>query len=164
QSNSFALISYNLTDVHAMARAIYVTSGDEIKDANNMIDDQPTTTYTFAASDGSPAAVVDLGKVTKLRRISALYSPREGNVEFFILESLPGMRQDNAPKTLKFDQAALANMKSVGSVVDNGTGRAAIDFPETMGRYVMVKWTPATPNDSAFSVAEIAAFGEGKGG
>ena len=55
-------------------------------------------------------------------------------------------------------------MKSVGSVVDNGTGRAAIDFPETMGRYVMVKWTPATPNDSAFSVAEIAAFGEGKGG
>ena len=163
QSNSFALISYNLTDLHAKARALYVSSGDEVNRANNMIDDQPSTTYAFASSDVSPTTVIDLGKITKLSRISTLYSPRPGNVEFFVLESLPGSRPEKAPKTLKLDEAALANMKSVGLVMDNGTGRAAIDFPETTGRYVMVKWAPAT-QDTPVSVAEIAAFGGGKAG
>jgi hypothetical protein len=158
QSDSFALISYNLTDLHAKARALYVSSGDELKQANNMIDDQPSTSYSFASGDASPTAVIDLGKVTKVRRISALYSPRQGNVEFFVLESLPGSHQEVAPKTLNLDDSALANLKSVGSVMDDGTGRAAIDFPETTGRYVMVKWSPAA-GEGAFSVAEIAAFG-----
>lgn len=163
QTESFALISYNLTDVHARARALYVSSGDDIKGANNMIDDQPSTTYTFASSDASPTTVIDLGKVTKLRRISTLYSPRPGNVEFFVLESLPASHPENAPKTLQLDDAALASMKSVGLVMDNGTGHAAIDFPETTGRYVMVKWSPAT-QDTSLSVSEIAAFGGGKTG
>src|ERR1700736_5267134 len=142
-SDSLALISYNLTDVHSKARALYVSSGDDVKQANNMIDDQPSTTYSFAPADNAPTAVIDLGKGTKLSRISTLYSPRQGNVEFFVFESLPGARQENAPKTLKLDDAALANLRSVGLVMDDGTGRAAIDFPETTGRYVMVKWAPA---------------------
>lgn len=163
QSDSFGLIRYNLTDLHAKARALYVSSGDEVKDANNMIDDQPSTIYTFASNDASPMAVIDLGKVTKLNRISALYSPREGNVEFFVLESLPGSRPESAPKTLKLDDTALEGMKPVGMVMDNGTGRAAVDFPETTGRYIMVKWARAT-QDTPFSVSEIAAFGGGKEG
>jgi hypothetical protein len=36
-----------------------------------------------------------------------------------------------------------------------------VDFPETTGRYILLKWTPAEPG-SAFSVAEIAAFGNEK--
>ncbi len=163
QTDSFGLISYNLTDVHAKARALYVSSGDDIKGANNMIDDQPSTAYTFASSDTSPTAVIDLGKVTRLRRISTLYSPRSGNVEFFVLESLPASHPENAPKTLKLDDSASASMKSVGLVMDNGTGHAAIDFPETTGRYVMVKWSPAA-QDAPFSVSEIAAFGGSKTG
>jgi hypothetical protein len=163
QTDSFGLISYNLTDVHAKARALYVSSGDDVKGANNMIDDQPSTAYTFASSDTFPTAMIDLGKVTRLRRISALYSPRPGNVEFFVLESLPASHPENAPKTLKLDDAASASMKSVGLVMDNGTGHAAVDFPETTGRYVMVKWSPAT-QDAPFSVSEIAAFGGGKTG
>jgi hypothetical protein len=157
RSDSFALISYNLTDVHAKARALYVSSGDEIRAANNMIDDQPSTTYKFASGDLEPTAVIDLGKVTTLRRITALYTPRPGNVSFYVLESLPGSPA-NAPKTLKFDNAALANLKAVGSVSD-GSGRAAIDFPETTGRYILVKWSGAGESETPFSVAEIAAFG-----
>jgi len=68
---------------------------------------------------------------------------------------LPG--NGNA-KTVKLDDTALANMKSVGSVTD-GTGRAAIDFPETTGRYILVKWAGASESDQPFSIAEIAAFG-----
>src|SRR5437879_12295191 len=98
-----------------------------------------------------------------------LYSPRHLSVDFFILQSLPGAEQGNkapaaasSPKTLRLDDSALAKLTSVGSIMDEGSGRAAINFPEMSGRYIMVKWTPATQQDTAFSVAEISAFGGNK--
>jgi hypothetical protein len=157
-SDSFALISYNQSDVHTKSRAAYVSSGN-IREANNMIDDQSATTYTFASGDSQPTAVIDLGRVTNLRRITALYTPRPGIVSFYVLESLPG--QANSTKTLKLDDAALANLKPVGSVAD-GSGRAAIDFPETTGRYILVKWAGTAEDGKPFAVAEIAAFGGGR--
>lgn len=163
-SDSFALISYNLTDVHAKARALYVSSGDAIKQANNMIDDQPATTYAFSANDSTPTTVIDLGRVTTLRRISTVYSPRQGNVDFFVVQSLPGGRGNAAgntqsvPRTLRLNDTAFADMQMVGSVAD-GSGRAAVDFPETSGRYIVLRWTPVTQQDKPFTVAEVAAFG-----
>ena len=167
KSETFALINYSLTDLHAKSRAAYVSSGDDLRQANNMIDDQPATDYSFASSDATPAAIIDLGKVTTLRRISTLYSPRHVSVDFFILQSLPGAGQGNkapasSPKTLRLDDSALAKLTPVGSIMDEGSGRAAINFPEMSGRYIMVKWTPATQQDTAFSVAEISAFGGNK--
>jgi hypothetical protein len=156
-SSTYGLISYNLTDVHAKSRAIYVSSGDEIRSANNMIDDQSTTTYKFAPSDAEPTAIVDLGRVTSVRRITALYTPRPGKVSFYVLESLPGNGQ-SSPHTLKLDSSTFANLKPVGTITD-GTGRAAIDFPETTGRYILLKWEGVAQPDQPFSVAEIAAFG-----
>jgi hypothetical protein len=49
-------------------------------------------------------------------------------------------------------------MQRVGSIADNDSGRAAVDFAETTGRYLLLKWTPAE-SGSTFSIAEIAAFG-----
>lgn len=159
-SDSFALISSNLSDVHSRARAAYVSSG-EIQEANNMIDDQSATTYKFGPGDNEPTAVIDLGEVRSLRRITALYTPRPGIVSFYVLKSLPGQPSSN--KTMKLDDAALANVKAVGSVSD-GSGRAAIDFPETTGRYILVKWKGTAEDDKPFSVAEIAAFGGSRSG
>jgi hypothetical protein len=159
-SDNVAMVSYNVTDLHAKARAIYVSSGEDVKQANNMIDDQPGTVYNFAPPDQAPTAVVDLGKVTKLRRISALYSPGRGKLDFYVLQSLPGGPQASA-KSLQLDEASMAGMQRVGSVTDEGSGRAAVDFPETNGRYILVKWTPAE-SGAPFSVAEIAAFGGAK--
>ncbi len=159
RSESFALINYNLTDVHARARALYVSSGDDLKQANNMIDDQPATNYSFSPHDAIPTAVIDLGKATTLRRISALYSPGSGNLDFFVLRALP-----NSSKTqsLHLDDTTLGAMQHVGSVTD-GSGRAAVDFPATSGRYIVLKWTPAAQGEP-FSVAEVAAFGGEKNG
>src|ERR1700730_13777613 len=83
--DSFGLISYSLTDLHARARALYVSSGEDLTQANNMIDDQPATSFTFASTDAAPAAVIDLGKVTTLQRISAVYAPQQGRVDFYVL-------------------------------------------------------------------------------
>jgi len=53
----------------------------------------------------------------------------------------------------------VADLKPAGSVVDDGGGRAAIDFPETTGRYIMLKWNPKEQENTPFSVAEVATFG-----
>jgi hypothetical protein len=162
KSESLALIRYNLSNVHSRARALYVSSGEDLRQANNMIDEQPGTSYRVATNDTTPAAIIDLGDVTKLRRISTIYSPAKGTVDFYVLQTLPGeagSTAENAPKTLRVSEKILAEVKRIGSVVDDGTGRAAVDFPVTRGRYIMLKWSPATQQDTAFSVAEIAAFG-----
>jgi hypothetical protein len=186
KSENVALITSNLTDVHAKARALYVSSGAETKDANKMIDNQPTTSFAFAGDDANPIAIFDLGKETTLRRLSALYSPRKGNVEFYVLKSLPlatqnegdqlnaAALQKGAPagqtpaataatelvQNVKLTDAAFSNLKPIGSVANNeDEGRASIDFPETSGRYVMVRWVSAAPTQSPFSVSEVAAFG-----
>jgi hypothetical protein len=166
KSESLALIGYNLTELHAKARALYVSSGNDLKHANNMIDEQPTSSYCFAADDAAPTALVDLGKPIALRRISALYSGRPGRVDFYVLQSLPGMRStssfggESAPPILRLNEATQENLKPVGSIADGGAGRAAIDFPATTGRYIMVKWNVAPQQDASFSVAEIAAFAD----
>jgi len=162
KSDSFALISYNLTDIHAKARALYVSSGSDLRQANNMIDDQTGSAYSFANEDVMPTAVIDLGKPSTLRRLSAIYSPRAGKMDFFVLEALPGAAQstESAAKTIRVEETALANMKAVGSVTDDGSrGRASVDFPAASGRYVMVRWTPSAEQDISFALAEVAAFG-----
>jgi len=158
---SFALINYN---VRTQARALYVSSGADLTAANKMIDDQAATSFGFLPSDNSPVAVIDLGKVSTLRRISAVYSPRATSVDFYVLQTLPGVDGDNTAASLKLDEKAIAKLKSVGSAIDDGTqGRAAVDFPATSGRYVMLRWSPATHSDTAFTVAEVSAFSPSRG-
>ena len=158
---SFALINYN---VRTEARALYVSSGEDLTTANKMIDDQAATSFGFLPSDNSPVAVIDLGKVSTLRRISAVYSPRATSVDFYVLQTLPGVDGNDTAASLKVDEKAIAKLKSVGSAIDDGTqGRAAVDFPATSGRYVMLRWSPATHSDTAFTVAEVSAFSPSRG-
>lgn len=161
---SFALINYNLRDVRSKARALYVSSGDEIKFANKMIDDQATTSFGFSVEDNSPVAVIDLGKVSTVRRLSAIYSARAGALDFYLLQSLPGVEGENSPNSLKLDDLTFAKLKPVGSAIDDGTqGRASVAFPAASGRYVMLRWSPAAHADTSFTVAEIAAFSPSRG-
>jgi hypothetical protein len=158
---SFALINYN---VRTTARALYVSSGGDLTLASNMIDEQAATSFGFSATDNSPVTVIDLGKLSTVRRLSAIYSPRATAIDFYVLQSLPGVDADNAPSSLKLDEKTLAKLKSVGSAIDDGTqGRATIDFPATAGRYVMVRWTPAAHSDTPFTVAEVSAFSPSQG-
>ena len=159
KSDSFALISFNLTDLHTKSRALYVSSGNDLGQANNMIDDQASTVYNFKSDDNSPTAVIDMGQPSTLRRLSAVYAPRSGKMDFYVLANLPGTTpaNGNVPNTVRLDDAS---MRAVGSVTDDGNqGRASIDFPATSGRYVMIRWTPAAQEDSSFALAEVAAFG-----
>ncbi|MEY2564385.1 MAG: hypothetical protein QOH88_2578 [Verrucomicrobiota bacterium] len=155
---TFALVNYSLKN--SQARALYVSSGNDLKLANSMIDEQTATSFGFSAEDSSPTAVIDLGKLCTVRHLAAVYSARPGSIDFYVMKSLPGTSRDNSPGTLKFDSNELANLKPVGSALDDGSqGRASVDFPATTGRYVMLRWVPASHADSSFTVAEVTASG-----
>lgn len=162
-SEDIGLISYNVSTLHTKARALYVSSGKDLAQANSMIDSQPGSVYSFAVNDETPAVIVDLGKVATLRRISAMYSQRHVGVDFFVLQSLPVSAdgKGSVPQTLHLDDAALAKLTPVGAVLDEGKGRATVEFPEMTGRYVMIRWTP-THQDRSFDVAEISIIGQVK--
>jgi hypothetical protein len=158
---SFALMNYN---VRSQARALYVSSGNDLTFANNMIDDQAATSFSFSPADNSPVTIIDLGKVATVRRLSAVYSPRATSIDFYVLQTLPGVDGDNSAGSLKLDEKTLAKLKAVGTAIDDGTqGRASIDFPATSGRYVMLHWSPAAHSDTAFTVAEVSAFSPSRG-
>lgn len=158
---SFALINYN---VRTNARALYVSSGSDLAAAGKMIDDQAATSFGFSNTDNSPIAIIDLGKVATVRRLSATYSPRATAIDFYVLQSLPGVDGENSPSALKLDEKTVAQLKAVGSTIDDGTqGRASVDFPATTGRYVMLRWTPAAHSDTPFTVAEVSAFSPSRG-
>src|SRR5256714_2828635 len=159
---SFALINYN---VRTQARTLYVSSGGDLKTANNMIDDQAATSFVFSAADISPVTIIDLGKVATVRRLSAVYSPRATSIDFYVLQTLPGVDGNNSvASSLKRDEKTLAKLKTVGTAIDDGTqGRASVDFPATSGRYVMLHWSPAAQSDTSCTVAEISAFSPSRG-
>ncbi|MFN2476085.1 MAG: hypothetical protein ABR526_07075 [Chthoniobacterales bacterium] len=155
---SFALISYTAAAVPTTARALYVSSGDNLQQAGNMIDDKVATTYDFASEDGSPTTIIDLGKTSSVRRLSAAYAPRAGSMQFYVMDSLPA-GAENMPQSVNLSEETVATLKPVATATDDGTmGRAAAEFPGTTGRYVMVRWTPAAQANTSFSLAEVAAF------
>src|SRR6266567_6537704 len=155
-AEAVAKVNYNLADLHAKARTIFVSSGDDLKLAQNMIDGQPGTAYAFAANDAAPAAIIDLGRSVSVNRISTSSTPGSAVVTFYVLGALPADNTGNPASALRIDSQMLAAFKTVGTSSDDGS--VAVNFEETTGRYVMLVWTPSTQNAN-FSVAEVAVFG-----
>ena len=155
-ADAMAKANYNLADLHAKARTIFVSSGDDLKLANNMIDGQPGTAYAFAANDAAPATIIDLGHFVSVNRISTSSTPGSAVVTFYVLGALPADYTGNSASALRIDSQMLAAFKTVGTSSDDGS--VAVNFEETTGRYVMLVWTPSTQNAN-FSVAEVAVFG-----
>jgi hypothetical protein len=163
---SMGLVSYTVTDIHAKARALYVSSGSDLKQAHNVIDDQTRTSYTFANDDAAPTTVIDLGKPGAVRRLSAVYTARPGTMSFYVMSKLPAGQAADATQsgsdTMTINDAAFDAMTPVGTFSDDGTnGNASVEFPETTGRYVMVRWNPAAQQDGTFALMEVAALSGG---
>ena len=85
-----AKANYNLADLHAKARTIFVSSGHDLRLAYNMIDGQPGTAYGFAASDAARAAIIDLGHSVSVNRISTFSTPGSATVTFYLIGALLG--------------------------------------------------------------------------
>lgn len=162
---TIALVNYNTAGAQASApKALYVSSGADIKAAGKIVDSQTSTNYAFSKSDAAPTAVIDLGTARALNRVSANFSAGKGTMSFYVMQTLPDTAVDAAPvdlpNTMKFSGDELSTMRPVAVVEDDGTrSDVAVDIPATTGRYVMVRWNPAVKQNAAFTLAEVAAFG-----
>src|SRR5438034_207348 len=114
-ADAMAKANYNLADLHAKARTIFVSSGDDLKLAYNMIDGQPGTAYGFAANDAAPAAIFDLGHFVSVNRISTFSTPSSAAVTFYLLGALPGNNTGNLESSLRIDPQTLAAFRIIGN-------------------------------------------------
>lgn len=142
-------INFNFANLYARANVIHVSSGS-FTAARRMIDDDPITSFQFAATDPHPTVVVELSDVQRLHRVSALYDMQAGKLDVFAMD------------TLRADLGNLDGLTPIASTVDvAGEGKAAVDFNPQGARYVVLRWTQNRSRDSesGFRVAEIDAFG-----
>ncbi len=150
QSNRAAdRVNFNFANLYARAQIVHVSSGS-FDAAKKMIDDDPITSFKFAANDPHPTVVVELSEVQRLHRVSALYDMQAGKMEVFAADSLRG------------DLENLDSFAQIASTTDSaGEGKASVDFNPRGARYVALRWTPnrLQTDDHGFKVAEIDAFG-----
>src|SRR5437764_14750244 len=106
-AEAMAKANYNLADLHAKARTILVSSGDDLNLANNMIDGQPGTAYAFSANDAAPATIIHLGRFVSVNRISTSSTPGSAVVTFYVLGALPADYTGNSASALRLDSDML---------------------------------------------------------
>jgi hypothetical protein len=142
-------VNFNFANLYARARIVHVSSGS-ITAARKMIDDDPVTSFQFAADDPHPTVVVELSDVQRLHRVSAVYDMQPGRLDVYTMPEVGG------------DPANVSALAPVASETDlAGNGKAGVNFDPHGARYVTLRWTPmhSGKGDTAFSVAEIDAFG-----
>ncbi len=143
-------------------RPLYVSSATDLSVANNIVDNQVTTSFGFSAGDKSPTTIIDLGKLCTLKRLVATYSAQPGSMDFYVMKSLPANGREAAGTTLQIDANSLASLEPVASSVDDGTqGTVSVEIAPTDGRYVMVRWNRASQTNGDFTLAEVSAFNPG---
>ncbi len=140
-------LNFNFANGYARARVVYVSSGS-LSQAARMIDDDLSTSYSFAASDARPTVIIALADRQKLHRVSAIYQMQRGQLEVFLLDELGAIPGD------------LASARLVTTLSDQESdGKAAADFDPRGARYVALRWTPKKPETRSIDVAEIGVFG-----
>jgi hypothetical protein len=143
------MLNFNFANLYAKARVVFVSSGIE-ESSRRMIDDDTITAFQFAPTDPHPTVIVELADRERLHRVSALYKMQAGTLDVFLLQELGSNPGD------------LNGAKPIASVTDgNGGGKAAVNFDPQGARYIVLRWTPNTPDATrGFEVAEISAFGD----
>ena len=162
-SVSFGYVKLS-SSAQSQGRALYVSSGADLKAANQITDQQAATAYTFDVNDAAPTAVVDLGKTRSVHKVSAVFGARKGTMAVYVLPTLPDSSAKTSvldlPTNLKLSADMVAALQPVAMIEDAGAqSNIDAEFPATTGRYVMVRWLPAVKDDAAFTLAEVAAFG-----
>jgi hypothetical protein len=140
--------NFNFANLYARARVVHVSSGS-FEAARRMIDDDPITSFQFAAGDLRPTVIIELSETQRLHRVSAVYDMQPGHLDVYILEGASA------------DPANLDHLTPIASYNDsNGDGKAAVNFDPRGARYIALSWTPAkTTPPTGFRIAEIDAFG-----
>lgn len=131
------------------ARVVHVSSGD-LEKATQMIDENPATSFRFAATDRHPTVIIELNANKPLNHVTALYQPQPARLDVYLLDDMSKSATD------------LNYRQPVASVTDaEGTGETVVEFDAAGAKFVALRWVPLETNgwSGAFDVAEITASG-----
>jgi hypothetical protein len=65
-----------------------------------MLDGQDDSAYTFAANDITPAAIINLGRVLPIKRISTFSNSGSARSTFYVFATLPGDNGANPARNI----------------------------------------------------------------
>ncbi len=180
------IVNYSYSALYtAKSSVAYVSStglGNKLSDANYMIDNNISTSYSFAPDDPHPCLILDLSSTTPLRRISGTFNSPPGNLDIYLLYRLPGSDSSDvagllpfespsgtgrlpiflaqirlsAPPSLTIPPAFFDKTKPYRTIeMPGGARRMAVNFDMTPVRYIMFRFTPKK--------AVASVWGDGSG-
>jgi hypothetical protein len=139
-------LSFNFANEYARGRVIYVSSGNAAL-AGRMIDDDASTSFSFAAEDPHPTVIIALAHRQNLHRVSAIYEMKQGQVEVYLLDHLGSTPGD------------LSSAELIATSDRRADGKAAAEFDPRGARYVALRWIAKQPQREPVNVAELGVFG-----
>ncbi|MDD5261001.1 MAG: hypothetical protein PHD76_04050 [Methylacidiphilales bacterium] len=180
------IVNYSYSALYtAKSSVAYVSStgpGNKLSDANYMIDNNISTSYSFAPDDPHPCLILDLSSTTPLRRISGTFTSPPGDLNIYLLYRLPGEDSSDvagflpygsssgtsglpiflaqirlsAPPSLTIPPAFFDKTKPYRTIeMSGGPRRMAVNFDMTPVRYIMFRFIPKK--------AIASAWGNGSG-
>lgn len=109
-------LNFNFANQYALGRVVYVSSAGPASPAR-MIDDDASTSFSFAPNDQNPTVIIGLANQRKLHRVTALSEISDARVEVYLLDELETNLGD------------LSHARLVGSVETKpGASNVAVDF------------------------------------
>jgi hypothetical protein len=141
-------LHFNYANQYAQGRIAYVSSSGP-DSPSRMIDDDASTSFSFAGNDDHPTMVVELSGRQRLHRVSALSEGVDtSSVQVYLLNDLGSDPGD-------LSQARLVP----SSATQAGDGTIKVDFDPQNARYVALRWNRTRGYHKPIEVAEIGVFG-----
>lgn len=180
--------TFNLSSLYAKARVIYSNANEAPVASQQFIDDNPESAIAIAPSKTDSGLILRYGEARSIQRLSVLSNPAaKGRLDFYLVTSLPGSNAAPAPVTSndsKSQYLQVSNIQAVAItgqtapqetatgavsttgltptvslVLDGSNNRGSIDFPAVIASYMIVRWTPETP-DQKIAIREINSFSD----
>ncbi len=167
------IVNYSYSALYtAKSSVAYVSSsgpGSKLSDANYIIDNNISTSYSFAPNDPHPCLILDLSSTTPLRRVSGTFTSPPGDLNIYLLYRLPGNDSSDvagllpfgspsgtsrlpifvaqirlsAPPSLTIPPSFFDKTKPYRTIeMPGGVRRMAVNFDMTPVRYIMFRFIP----------------------
>ncbi len=151
--NSF----YDYASLSMGAKVVAVSHADSLADAQYMIDGNDSTSFTFDPADPNPTAVIDLGTLRKIERVSCAFEAPAGQMDFYLVDNAyskddaqpvslnyvtpPGVQPVANAETLNYNgEQIMATHKPVGSIEttgESGVKRVSVNLVGLQGRFLI---------------------------
>lgn len=160
QRESGNTVPFDFASAITGAQVSHISSGD-MRRAQDMIDDDPSTYFEFEDADRENVMVVDLRNSYRVSRMSMIMQAGRGTLQIFSLPSIPDDLEIEGPdgeRTLALPASFFANNPPIMQRIFNEpSDRAQIDFPETELRWVLIRWLPPEDEEEE-DVPGVAGF------